>query len=120
VSLDYVPDEHGHLGGHETAEAHDDNDSHAEEQPSLKEIRQKVARTAKAREINYTILLDEKNDAGGRFNGGELPTTVIVDAEGNVRRRFIGPRSLPVFEAMIAEAGQPPISAGKKPALSQK
>jgi hypothetical protein len=31
---------------------------------------------------------------------GELPTTVIVDAQGNVRRRFIGARNLAVFEAM--------------------
>ena len=52
-------------------------------------------------------LLDEKNSAGSRFNGGELPTTVIVDAEGNVRRRFIGARSLSVFEAMISEASRP-------------
>jgi hypothetical protein len=32
---------------------------------------------------------------------------VILDAEGNVRRRFIGARSLSVFEAMIGEAGRP-------------
>ena len=58
----------------------------------------------KARGINYPILLDERNEVGGRYNGGELPTTVIVDTQGNVRRRFIGARSLPVFEAMITEA----------------
>jgi hypothetical protein len=52
-------------------------------------------------------LLDEKDSAGARFNGGELPTTVIVDAEGNVRRRFIGARSLSVLEAMIVEASRP-------------
>lgn len=51
------------------------------------------------------------NEVGGRFNGGELPTTVIVDAQGRVRRRFIGARSLPVFEAMITEAS-PPWQAG--------
>jgi hypothetical protein len=70
-------------------------------------VREKVARTVKVRGINYPILLDEKNEIGGRFNGGELPTTVIVDANGNVRRRFVGARSLPVFEAMILEAGEP-------------
>jgi hypothetical protein len=30
-----------------------------------------------------------------------------VDAEGNVRRRFIGARSLSVLEAMIVEASWP-------------
>ncbi len=29
-----------------------------------------------------------------------------MDAQGNVRRRFVGARSLPVFEAMIDEASQ--------------
>lgn len=94
ISLDCVPD--------------DDDDRHAAEKLSLNEIRKKVARTVDTRRINYMVLLDEKNCVGARFNGGELPTTVIVDAEGNVRRRFIGARSLSVFEAMIAEASRPP------------
>ena len=115
VSLDYVPDSHGHVGGHAAVEEqkhsdgeHDDHEANA---AALKRVREKVARTVKARGINYPILLDEKNEVGGRFNGGELPTTVIVDAQGNVRRRFVGARSLPVFEAMIAEASRIPTQA---------
>ena len=110
VSLDFVPDSHGHIGGHPAVE---EQGRHAEEEldertlAALKKVRDKVARTVKARGINYTILLDEKNEVGDRFNGGELPTTVIVDTNGKVRRRFVGARSLAVFEAMIAEAGQP-------------
>ena len=88
VSLDFVPD--------------DDGDKQAE--PTV--IRSKIARTIHSRGINYRVLLDEHNEVGGRFNGNELPTTVIVDAQGNIRRRFVGARSLPVFEAMIAEARQ--------------
>lgn len=88
VSLDFVPDEDGE---HQSAPA---------------EIRRKIARTVKSRGINYPVLLDEQGTVGGRFNGGELPTTVIIDAAGRVRRRFIGARPLPVFEAMIAEASQ--------------
>ncbi len=111
VSLDFVPDSHGHIGGHpaveEQAEHAEGDDSPKDNSAALKEVRDKVARTVKARGINYPILLDEENEVGGRFNGGELPTTVIVDAKGNVRRRFVGARSLAVFEAMIAEAGQP-------------
>jgi thiol-disulfide isomerase/thioredoxin len=115
VSLDYVPDEHGHIGGHAAVEEQKngdgDHDDHEATRAALKRVREKVVRTAKARGINYPILLDEKNDVGGRFNGGELPTTVIVDAQGSVRRRFVGARSLPVFEAMIAEASQSPTLA---------
>jgi thiol-disulfide isomerase/thioredoxin len=90
VCLDFVPDE----------------DSPTP--PSSPEmIRKKVAKTVALRGINYPVLLDEKNTVGSRFNGGELPTTVIIDAQGRIRRRFIGTRSLPVFESMIAEASKP-------------
>ena len=108
VSLDYVPDSHGHIGGHAAVEeqAHSDgsHDDHEATAAALKRVREKVARVAKTRGINYPVLLDEHNEIGGSYNGGELPTTVIIDAQGNIRRRFVGARSLPVFEAMIAEA----------------
>jgi thiol-disulfide isomerase/thioredoxin len=82
-------------------------DDQVEKLPSSREIRAKVARIVRQRGINYTVLLDEKGAVGARFNGGELPTTVIIDAAGNVRRRFIGARSMTVFNAFIAEAAQP-------------
>jgi thiol-disulfide isomerase/thioredoxin len=110
VSLDFVPDDHGHIGGHPAVEervGQTKEDPDEQNSAALKEVRNKVARVVKARGINYTILLDEQNEVGGRFNGGELPTTVIIDANGKVRRRFVGARSLTVFEAMIAEAGEP-------------
>jgi thiol-disulfide isomerase/thioredoxin len=90
VSLDFAPDE-------------DNRD--ASSAPSA--IRNKIARTVTSRRITYPVLLDEKDTVGSRFDGGELPTTVIVDAQGRIRRRFIGARSLPVFEGMIAEASRP-------------
>jgi len=108
VSLEYVPDSHGHIGGHAAVEEQEqsggEHHGHEATAAALKRVRDKVARTAQARKVNYPVLLDEHNEVGGRYNGGELPTTVIVDAQGNVRRRFIGSRSLAVFEAMIAEA----------------
>jgi thiol-disulfide isomerase/thioredoxin len=83
------------------------NDDQVASLPSPREIRAKVARIVRQRGINYTVLLDEKGAVGARFNGGELPTTVIIDAEGNVRRRFIGARSIAVFNAFIAAASRP-------------
>jgi thiol-disulfide isomerase/thioredoxin len=90
TSLDFTPDE-------------DEGDKSA----SVSEIRAKVARVARQRGINYPVLLDETGAIGARYNGGELPTTVIIDAEGNVRRRFIGARAMPVLEAFIAAASRP-------------
>jgi len=101
IALDSARDEHGHAHGNEAAAKTEPHE------PSLEKVRTKVARAVKARGVNYTVLWDPKNAVGGQFNGGELPTTVIIDAEGRVRRRFIGERSFSVFEAMIAEAARP-------------
>jgi len=110
VSLDFAPDEHGQIGGiaavEDQAQPQGEHPHPESRAAAWKRVRQKVARTVKVRGINYPILLDEKNEVGGCYNGGELPTTVIVDARGNVRHRFIGARSLQVFEAMIAEASR--------------
>jgi len=102
VSLDLVPDEDGDIGGDDNGQKFDPKDPKAIE--LLQKIRDKVIRTVRSRDINYTVTIDELDNVGNRFNGGELPTTVIVDADGKLRRRFVGARSLPVFESMIAEA----------------
>lgn len=111
VSLDLVPDSHGHIGGHpvagETAASEEEHTHHESRAAARQRIREKVARVAAAQKLNYPVLLDERNEVGGRFNGGELPTTVIVDAQGYVRRRFLGTRSLPVLEALVTEAALP-------------
>jgi thiol-disulfide isomerase/thioredoxin len=102
IALDGVPDEHGDLP---------DEESHAKPHSkgsSSKAIHAKVDRAVKLRKINYPILLDPRNSVGGPFNGGELPTTIIIDKQGHLRRRFIGERSLKIFEAMIAEARSQP------------
>ena len=101
VALDGVPDEHGHVPGEEES-ATTDRREH-----SMESARAKVVRAVKARGINYTVLWDPKSSIGAQFNGGELPTTVLIDPRGCVRRRFIGERNLTVFQAMVNEASRP-------------
>jgi thiol-disulfide isomerase/thioredoxin len=110
ISLDGVPDEHGHVQGQEqgaTVQAINDDIAPETEgdsnRPANTELRAKVPRVVKARGITYRVLLDPNNSVGSRFNGGELPTNVLVDAAGKVRRRFIGTRPLAAWEAMVAE-----------------
>ncbi len=67
-------------------------------------IRQRVGRAVRIRGINYIVLLDPDGSVGAQYYGGELPTNVILDAQGRVRRRFIGGRTLKVLKAMLAEA----------------
>ena len=97
VSLDFVPDDD------------EPPDAKKSTAAAAREIHDKIVRIIQARGINYLVLFDMQNEVGGYFNGGELPTTVIVDAQGNIRRRFIGARSLPEFEAILAEAGANPL-----------
>lgn len=109
VSLDFVPDSHGHLGGHAAVEDQGHSDGHHDDEESARaartRVRRKVERIADLRGVNYPILLDEHNEVGGLFNGGELPTTVIIDGQGVMRRRFIGARAVEVFEAMVQRLG---------------
>lgn len=107
IALDGVPDQEGEQEEGEPGKNY----------RSLKTIHTKVERAVKAQKINYPVLLDPRGLAGGQYNGGELPTTVIFDATGHVRRRFVGERTLGVFEAMVAQArnsANPPPSTGSR------
>lgn len=108
ISLDGVPDEHGHAAGHSaSAEEADDHSTAADDLGETSKLelttRARVKRFVQARGLNYLVLLDPHNQVGARFNGGELPTNVLLDGEGRLRRRFIGGRSTAVLEAMVAE-----------------
>ena len=96
VALDGVPDEDGDIPG--------EPEGTQKTRASLDAIRAKVERAVKARQITYPVVLDPGNSIGGQYNGGELPATVIIDAEGRVRRRFIGERNVALFKAMVSEA----------------
>jgi thiol-disulfide isomerase/thioredoxin len=73
----------------------------------LEEIRQQVRRFAQQHAINYRVLLDPGDTVGVRFLGEELPTTVLIDPQGQVRRRLVGGRSASTFEAMIRALAEP-------------
>jgi peroxiredoxin len=115
VSLDALEDSHGHVGGHGDdsqgdAEGHDSHEGHGqdveERAGAMSDMLRKVEAVVKRHRINYPILVDARNQVGSRYNGGELPTTVLVDREGFVCRRFVGPRSVAVLEAMIRQAAE--------------
>ena len=119
ISLDGVSDEHGHVpGATESAGAGAHTIAGGATGATSKTApttRAQVKRFAQARGINYLVLLDPHNQVGARFNGGELPTNVLLDGEGRLRRRFIGGRSAAVLEAMIAELRQGASAAATDP-----
>ncbi len=99
ICLDGRPDEHDHEHEHEGGQ------SAPSERKDAREIQEKVRRLVHAKGINYPILLNPAGEIGARFNGGELPTNVILDAAGRTQRRFIGTRSAAALDAMCREAG---------------
>lgn len=70
-------------------------------------VRDKVARVAKRRGVEFPVLLDPELRVARRYAVSELPTQVLVDAEGRVLRYFVGPRPPAVLSAMVAEAAAP-------------
>ena len=57
--------------------------------------------------IPFPVLLDKKGTAVFRFNVQEIPTYALIDADGNLRRRFAGSRTVEVFKAMADEETNP-------------
>jgi hypothetical protein len=63
-----------------------------------------VHQTMLVRKTSFPMLLDSKGAVGGRFEVENLPTYVLIDAEGMIQRRFVGNRTEPVLEAMVKGA----------------
>ncbi len=53
--------------------------------------------------IKHPVLLDTTGSLVFRYNVQEIPTYVLIDAQGNLRRRFAGSRELPTWTAMVEE-----------------
>jgi peroxiredoxin len=63
-----------------------------------------VVRSLVAREqIQFPVLLDKKGTLVFRYDVRDIPTYALLDAQGNLHRRFAGTRELPVWTAMIQE-----------------
>ncbi len=79
----------------------DDHDHGSHPKPDLTTIRAHVQQVADKNGIKYRVLIDPTGSVGWRFNGDFLPSYILIDAEGYVRRRFTGGRNLPALEAMV-------------------
>jgi peroxiredoxin len=53
--------------------------------------------------IDYPMLADTKNAVGQRFSIEDLPAYVLIDAEGMLRRRFVGFRTEAALASMTEE-----------------
>lgn len=103
ISLDSTALERDHAHAHEHEHAHGGTPSaHVD----LGQIRVQLQQFVRNNGITYPVLIDATGNIGHRFSAFELPTNVIIDREGNMRRRFVGLRSGAIIEAMLAEADE--------------
>ncbi len=81
---------------HNHAHSADPHANGAATKPALKELISRMS-------INHPVLLDASGSLVFRFNVQEVPTYALIDAQGNLRRRFAGSRELSTWTAMVEE-----------------
>jgi peroxiredoxin len=88
-------DEHGH------EHAHHHHDESAGGGSGAEHMRCFVQDAAARLKLNYPMLIDATGEVGLRFKVEDLPAYVLIDAEGMVRRRFVGIRTEAVLQEMV-------------------
>lgn len=92
-------DEHEHKSEH--SKHHHDGATSPSTNPA--HVLDLIRGMALEHKITYPMLLDSKGTVGLGFSVENLPAYVLIDAQGMVRRRFVGDRNKQVLEAMIDE-----------------
>jgi hypothetical protein len=67
------------------------------------------------RKSNFPVLIDSKGTVGRRFDVEDLPTYVLIDGQGMIRRRFVGNRTKPVLEAMVKDVTENKMAHAETP-----
>ena len=84
--------------------------------------REKVADFARELGLSFPVLLDPQRQIGERFDVWGYPETFVIDRNGYVVERVIGPRewdspaSIAALEALIAAGETPATSSSRSPA----
>ncbi|MCA1031288.1 redoxin domain-containing protein [Bacillus timonensis] len=51
--------------------------------------------------ITFPVVLDQRGDVGNTYQAHAIPTTYIIDSNGIIRKRMIGPMDVPMMDAWI-------------------
>lgn len=100
VSLDAVPDDHNHFFDVVEVDGHDGHDhhhghghGHAHHEVDTRQIVAISSKLAAEQDLGFEVYYDVTGEATTLTDGGEIPVGICLDANGNLRRRFVGPRS---------------------------
>jgi peroxiredoxin len=65
--------------------------------------RSKVENFQKEYKLTFPILLDEQGEIGAMYRAVTIPTTYMMDAEGVIRKKIIGPLDEERLEFLVNE-----------------
>lgn len=80
---------------------------------SYDDTRELIQEFQKDLKQDYTVVLGGK-DVGSQLPASPLPTTYIIDRQGQIREKFIGERSQATFEAVIKPLLQESVVTAQK------
>lgn len=102
------PDEscgdHENGRGGEPADGHEHTNTHCHQaRPDPAKTKADARALAARLGVRRPVLLDAKAALVARYGVHDLPAYVLIDPQGNLRRRFFGSRTVAVLEAMLKE-----------------
>jgi len=81
---------------------------------NMGESQYKAARSARGMDYHLPVMMDPQGDVFQQWGGRMLPTSFLLDREGNVRYRILGDAEwdndaeiAEILQALIAESDQP-------------
>ncbi len=55
-----------------------------------------------AKGITFKVVLDEQGDIGNLYGAITIPTSYIIDKNGVIRNKYVGPMSYETMDRMIS------------------
>ncbi|KDE48575.1 cytochrome C biogenesis protein [Geobacillus sp. CAMR12739] len=62
-----------------------------------------VSDFVEAKGITFKVVLDEQGDIGNLYGAITIPTSYIIDKNGVIRNKYVGPMSYETMDRMISE-----------------
>ncbi len=66
-------------------------------------VHKKIEKFIDEFKLTFPILLDEDGDIGNKYQAFTIPTTYIIDSNGIVQNKIIGPMDEEVMERLVSE-----------------
>lgn len=70
---------------------------------AVRDTPQKVRNYANQQKMEWVMLLGDRNTVSSMGNISSVPTTIVLDSEGNEVERWTGPRSYEQFKEVADE-----------------